>query len=159
MTIQELGRKGGDGSRVRGNHLPVTASSSASVTLTAEQSGGVFLLDRATVEYFLPATPVPGMTYRFMSTIAGTGSSQRVTASATSGAIFLLGSIEYAVDTAATGECHLANGTSHVAVALVSAETGSLIGSSFEVTCLTATIWNITGTCNASGTMTTPFTT
>lgn len=159
MAIQALGQKNDDGSRVQGRHYPLTASSSTQVTLTADDSGGCFLLDRATLEYVLPATPVPGMTYRFMNTISADSASQKVTASATSGAIFLLGSIKYAVEAAATGESHFANGTSHVQIDIVSDETGGTKGGSFEVTCLTSTIWNITGTLNASGTMTNPFTT
>ena len=159
MTIEETSRKGSDGSRTSGSHRPVTASSSAAVTLTAADSGGVFLLDRATVTYTLPATPVVGMTYTFMSTISGDGGSQQVNASATSGAIFLLGSVKFTTDNAATGEAFLANGTTHVGIDLVSDETGATIGGSFTVTCLTSTIWNITGILNASGTQTTPFTT
>lgn len=159
MAIENLNRQNTEGSRAYGLHRPVTASSSASVQLTEGDSGGVFLLDRATVTYTLPATPVVGTTYTFVSTISGDGGSQQVNASATSGAIFLLGSVNFAVDAAATGEAHLANGTSHVGIDLVSDETGAIIGGSFTVTCLTSTIWNITGLLNASGTMTNPFTT
>lgn len=159
MAIEELAKGGTDGSRALGLQDKVTASPGVTTQLTTADSGGVFLLDRATMEYLLPAVPVAGTKYKFMNTISADGASQKITASVTSGAIFLLGSLEYAVDTAATGECHLANGTSHVQVDIVSDETGGIIGGSFEVTALNATQWNITGTLNASGTMTTPFTT
>jgi hypothetical protein len=157
MAQEELSYKGPDGCVASGQRRKVVASASASVLLTAEDSGNVMLLDRATTTYTLPAVPVAGMTYTFMGTIAATA--HTVTASVTSGAIFLLGSVQATVDTAATGEAHLANGTSHVGIALVSAETGGLIGSVFTVTALSATIWNITGQLPASGTMTTPFVT
>jgi len=156
MAIEELSKNNPDGSRAKGLHLPVTASSSATVVLTPAQSGGVFLLDRATVSYELP-TPAAGMVFKFMSTIAGTAGSQQVNTGSAS--VFFLGSIQFAVEAAATGEAHLADGATDIGIDLTSAETGALIGSSFTVTALSSTIWNVTGLCNASGTMTTPFTT
>lgn len=156
--MQQIGHRSPDGSLLVGNHYPVNASEGAIQTLLPEQSGSIMLLDRATLQYKLPAVPIPGMNYTFISTIAAT--SHVVTASVTSsGTIFLLGSIQHTVDASATGEAHFADGTNDVGIALVSAETGGLIGATFKLTALSATIWNIQGLLNSSGTMTTPFTT
>ena len=72
MASEELSYKGPDGCVASGHFRKVVASASASVLLKAEDSGNVMLLDRATTTYTLPAVPVAGMTYTFMSTIAAT---------------------------------------------------------------------------------------
>ena len=156
MTTQ-IGPDPVDGTVLPGQHREVNASTGAVQTLTAAQSGSVMLLDRAALQYILPATPVAGMTYTFMSTILG--SAQTVTASVTSGAIFMLGSIQQTVGEAATGEGQVANGTSHVGLTMDGTTKGGIIGSTLTVTALSATIWNIQGLLISSGTMETPFTT
>lgn len=155
--LQQIGHGSPDGALLMGNHFPVNASTGAIQTLLPEQSGSVMLLDRAILEYILPSVPIPGMNYAFMSTIAGTA--QEVNASGTGGSIFLLGSIQQTVDTAATGEGHFANGTTHVGLTMNGTTKGGLIGSTFTVVCLTATIWNIQGLLQSSGSFATPFTT
>jgi len=154
MALVQLGQNSTEGSVAPGLHMQVNASTGATQVLTAAQSGSVMLLDRATLTYTLPA-PVVGLNYKFFSTILSTAQAVNTDAATT----FLLGSVQQTVGEAATGEGQVANGTSHIGLSMNGTTTGGIIGTSFDVTCVTSTIWIIRGLLISSGTMVTMFTT
>lgn len=132
----------------------IVRSRGATQRLGKQESGSIVLLDKATLDYTLPPSK-PGLHYKFISTIASVA--QQVNTDRPT--VFLLGSINQIVDTSATSEGQFANGTSHIGIQTNGTTTGGLIGSWFEVFCLSETIWWIRGTLNSSGALATPFTT
>ncbi len=134
----------------------VTASVSATPTLTAAQSGGTFLFDRASgVTYTLPA-PVVGLNYTFIVTTSITSGSAKVITDA--GTTLLIGSVWETVS-AGPGTQFFANGTTHIALTQNGTTTGGLINTIVTFTCISATQWLVDGTVMASGTIATPFAT
>lgn len=138
------------------------ASSSAAVTLKKGQSGQRFALDRASgTSYTLPSNIV-GLTYEFVVTVLQTtGSNIIITNVSTQ---FILGAIQAFSGEAVTPAVNVgpyqfaANGTSHVKFLSNGTTTGGGIGSTFKLTCLSATVWFIEGISKSpSGNMVTPF--
>jgi len=131
-----------------------TASGAGTVALSAAQSGQTFKLDAATgVVYTLPA-PVVGLTYNFQVTVSVTSNSHEVRTN--TGTVFIGGVLAqigsattfgFLADLAAT-QAYKANGST----------TGGLIGTQFTLTCVSATVWMISGINVGSGTAATPFT-
>ena len=131
------------------------ASTGATQTLTKAESGSTVLYDRAAgIVYTLPAS-VPGLKFTFETTVDLTSNAYAVV---TDGA-FIVGSINGAIEGAATGEVHFANGTTHVGVSSNKTTTGGLIGSSYTLECISSTLWRVTGTISCTATPATPFTT
>jgi hypothetical protein len=133
----------------------VISGSGATRTLTKAESGSTVLMDSAAGQVFtLPAT-FPGMEFTFLVTVDLTAAAY---AFVTDGA-FLVGSIEGAVEGAATGEVHFANGTTHVGVSMNKTTTGGLIGGSMTVSGLSSTLCKIEGTQSCTATPAPPYTT
>lgn len=155
-NIERLGYGAPGGSIATGLHRQVIQSVGATRTLLAEESGALCLLDRAAgVVYTLP-TPVEGMQFTFLASVACTTNAYKViTAAATQ---FLVGSVT-AGTLGAIMDVFQADGTTIVALSTDGATKGGLIGDSFTVTAISATQWAIEGNVVASGTPATGFAT
>jgi len=70
-----------------------------------------------------------------------------------------VGAVNGAIEAAATGEVHFANGTTHVGISSNKTTTGGLIGGWLELECLSTTLWSIRGVLSCTATPATPFTT
>lgn len=137
-----------------GNKISIQASGGATRTLTAANSGSLNLLDAATgVTYTLPA-PSVGLVYRFLVTTSVTSNNHKVITDA--GTTLILGGVTMieAADTN-SGLAALFNGTTHVSILMNGTTTGGLIGTYFELYCVSATQWAIQGIVAGSGTLAT----
>lgn len=149
------------GPGIRGKR-PLTASSSAAVTLKKSQSNGTFLLDRASgTSYTLPA-PSVGLHFTFIVTVLQTTGSNIIITNV--GTVFLVGAIVAFSGEAVTPAVNVgpygfgANGTSHVKFLSNGTTTGGGVGSWFVAHCISATVWSFTGISKSpSGNMVTPF--
>jgi hypothetical protein len=129
----------------------------ATLTLTAAQSGANVLFDRAAgIVFDLPA-PVVGLKFRFIVTVDLTAAAYQVDTDAAT--TFIVGSLVGAIEAAATDETHFADGTTHIGLSMNKTTTGGLIGGIFDVECISATLWAITGNTSCTATPATPFTT
>ena len=147
----------------------VNASGGATVQLTSAQSGQTFLFDAATgITYTLPAAAA-GLNYVFVVTVSCTSNAHKVITKNT-GTEFVQGIVAIAPDattpsSTAGPKFFAGNGSSHVAVTQAAASTnstGGIKGSTFMITCLSTTLWNVSEAVIEAGsgaTVATPFTT
>lgn len=156
--LERLNYDSDDGCIATGLHREVLQSVGATRTLKAEESGSLCLLDSASgVVYTLP-TPVEGMTFEFLATVAVTSNAYKVITAA--GTQFLLGAIMGGSLTVAdSGDVFQANGTTHVAISMAGSTTGGLVGTRFKLTAISTTQWAIDGIYVGSGTLADPFAT
>lgn len=135
----------------------VVSGSGATVTLTAAQSGNTVLFDRAAgIVYTLPA-PAVGLTYTFIATVSVTSNAYEVGV-ANEATTFIQGPLPVGV-AAGTSSVYFGDGTSIVEVTSNGTTTGGLLGSWYTLTCVSATIWQVSGFLSGSGTVATPFST
>ena len=156
--IERLSQGGSTGCLALGQHREVIQSVGATRTLLAKESGALCLLDRAAgVTYTLP-TPVEGMVFEFLATVAVTSNAYKViTAAATQ---FLVGGVIMGdVTVAQSGDYFEADGTTIVAISEDGATKGGLLGDRFIVTAISTTQWAIHGVLHGAGTLATPFAT
>lgn len=126
----------------------------ATVNLTQAQSGAICLFDRAAgIIYTLPP-PVLGLYYDFITTVSITTNNATVATFAATQ--FMLGQVVNAV-AAGTNTIFFADGTSTVKIQSNGTTSGGLIGSSYRVTCVSLTVWEVSGIVKGSGTIVTPF--
>lgn len=158
-NLERLNYGGSSGSIQTGEHRQVIQSVGATRTLLAKESGALCLLDRAAgVVYTLP-TPVEGMQFEFLATVAVTSNAYKVI-TATIASEFLIGGIIMGdVTVAQSGDYFEADGTTHVAISANGSTTGGLLGERYTVTAISATQWAIHGVCHGAGTLATPFAT
>lgn len=137
-----------------GTKSPIVDSTAATLTLTAAQSGSTVLLDRAAGTIVTLPAPSVGLGFTFIVNTAVTSNNHKVITDA--GTTFLLGGVVMteAADTNA-GLGALFNGTSHIAILMNGTTTGGIIGTAFNVYCITATQWAIEGIVAGSGTLAT----
>lgn len=143
--------------------MGVTVSGGASRTLTAATSGSINLFNAATsITYTLPAAVV-GLTYDFLWTALETGGQAHVIVTSAA-SIFLNGAVqsfsgEDVTPSATLGpKQYSGNGSSHLRITCNGTTTGGGIGQWLRFTCISTTIWNVTGTIvSPSGTLATPF--
>ena len=157
-SLEKLGYGGPAGCIATGQHRQVIGEAVATRQLEAYESGALCLLDRAAgVVYTLP-TPVVGMYFEFLVSVAVTSNAHKlITKAATQ---FLLGSVLMGDETIATsGDVFEANGTTIVALSADGATKGGLIGERYKVTAISSTQWVIEGVCRGAGTLATPFAT
>ena len=141
-----------------GLHRQVIQSVGASRTLLPEESGALCLFDVASgIVYTLP-TPVEGMDFEFLVTVAVTSNAHKVITAASTQ--FLLGGIIMGdVTVAQSGDYFEANGTTHVAISAAGSTTGGLLGERYRLVAISTTQWAIHGVCHGAGTLATPFAT
>lgn len=137
---------------------PVTASGGATRTLTAANSGSMNLFDAATgVAYTLPS-PVVGLWYEFVCTVAVTSNSYEIVTDG--GSTFIGGSANILISNSATSKGFFADvAGSNVEFTMDGSTQGGLIGSYVRLTCVSATAWYAVAQLAGSGTIATPFTT
>jgi hypothetical protein len=134
----------------------VISGQGATATLTAAQSGSVALFDRAAgIVYTLPA-PVVGLNFGFYVSTTVTSNNHKVITD--TGTTLIAGLATSGLDNTANKQW-VANGSTHIAATMNGTTTGGIIGSFLEFTCVTSTLWVVSGTVVASGTPTTIFTT
>jgi hypothetical protein len=150
-------------SGIRGKR-PITASSSASVTLKRSQSGGTFLFDRASGTSFTLPSPSAGLWFRFYVSVLQTSGANVVVTNA--GTVFLLGVVQMFSGEAVTPAVNVGpyqfagNGSSHIKTTTNGTTTGGGIGSWMDYHCVSATVWLVNGVLKSpSGNMATPFST
>ena len=142
------------GSLWRGRHRTVIQSVGATRTLLAKESGALCLFDRAAGNAYTLPTPVEGMSFHFVTTVAVTSNAQSVTTSAAT--VFIGGSVTSG-KLAAGMDVFQADIAATVGISMAGSTTGGLIGSWFTLTALSATTWAIKGYVVGSGTLATPF--
>lgn len=129
----------------------------ATATLTAAQSGATVLFDRAAgIVYTLPA-PVVGLTFTFVYTVTVTSNAYKVITN--TGTVFLKGGVTVMNNGAASGESFGADGSTIVAFSSNGTTTGGIQGGAVVLTCLSSTLWAVSGSLTGSGTVATPFAT
>lgn len=140
---------------ITGQKANVISGSGATAALTAAQSGSTVLFDRAAgIVYTLPA-PVVGLYFDFITTVTITSNSAEVDTDA--GTTFLVGAVELLTSASATTFAAYGNGTSHVKIASNGTTTGGIKGSQYRMTCISSTVWQVSGLLAGSGTLATPF--
>lgn len=138
-----------------GYKVPVISGSGATVALTAAQSGSICLFDRAAgIAYTLPA-PSVGLCFTFITTVTRTSNAESIATDVAG--TKLLGNVLNTIDTGTSNIACFGNGTSHVTLSMNGTTTGGILGSQLLFTCVSATIWNVTGIINGSGSIATPF--
>lgn len=127
----------------------------ANTTLTSSQSGETFVLNAlAGLTVTLPAAVV-GTTYTFVLGVVPTSNAYKVI---TPSSVFLGGGIYF--DKSLTITRYDATNTTTRSLNLNGTTTGgAAIGDTFTVTCVSSTVWAVSGTVTASGTLATPFAT
>jgi hypothetical protein len=157
-NLERLGNGNPTGCAAPGLHQQVIQSVGATRTLLPEESGSLCLLDRAAgVVYTLP-TPIEGMRFEFLATVAVTSNAYKVITSAAT--VFLVGGIIMGdVTVAQSGDYFEADGTTIVALSADGATKGGLLGERYVVTAISTTQWVIHGVCHGAGTLATPFAT
>ena len=155
--LQSISSQDGDGSIAKGIHREVIFPSSGagiglvSYGLKPEQSSALIVAGSATGSLFTLPTPVKGMWFEYMVTIAATSNEHKVVTNATA-TEFLLGSIISASETVAEGmDVFTADGSTHVSISMNGTTTGGEVGSRFVFTALSATQWLIKGVNQGSG--------
>lgn len=142
----------------------VTASGGTTRTLLAANTGSINQFDSAAgITYTLPV-PAVGLYYDFITTTLQTSSAHVVVTDA--GTTFLVGTVyafsgEKVTPSSTLGPYQLAaNGTSHIKYTSNGTTTGGGIGTSLRFTCISASLWFVSGFVNSpSGTIATPFST
>jgi hypothetical protein len=142
------------GKTILGSGVNVIDSTAATLTLTAAQSGSLVLLDRAAGTTVTLPAPAVGLNFSFVVSTSVTSNNHKVITDA--GTTLILGGVTMveAADTN-SGLAALFNGTTHISILMNGTTTGGLIGTFFNVYCVTATQWVIEGIVAGSGTLST----
>lgn len=156
-NLERLSYDSTDGCYARGLHREVIAGGSTK-TLTAADSGAIVLLDQAAGSVITLPTPAEGLQFTFAVSVSVTSNSHIITVADTS-TEFLAGGIQMMIDTSAVSEGQFLNGTSHITLTHNGSTTGGLIGTVYNFTAISSTVWMVTGLCAGSGTLATPATT
>lgn len=157
-TLERLNYGSPAGCIATGKHRQVIDGSGATVTLTAEQSGSLVLMDRAAGIVFTLPAPAVGMEFEFLATVAVTSNAYKVITNA--GTVFMVGAVIMGdVTVAQSGDVFEADGTTIVALSEDGATKGGLLGDNFTLTAISSTQWAIRGVLHGAGTLATPFAT
>jgi hypothetical protein len=157
-NLERLGYDSPAGCIATGIHREVIQGVGATRTLLAEESGALCLFDVASgVVYTLP-TPVEGMQFEFLVTVAVTSNAHKVITSAATE--FLIGKVLMGdVTVAQSGDVFTADGTTIRALSAAGSTTGGLLGERYKLVAISSTQWAIDGVCHGAGTLATPFAT
>lgn len=159
MSLEQVGYAGPEGTLQKGAHRQVISGVGATRQLTAAESGALCLMDRAAgVVYTLP-TPVAGMQFEFLATVAVTSNAYKVITKTIASQFIVGGVIMGDVTIATSGDYFEANGTTHVAISENGSTSGGLLGDRFTLTAISATQWAIHGVLHGAGTLIDPFAT
>jgi hypothetical protein len=117
----------------------------------------VVLLDVASGATITLPAPAVGIVYTFAVVTTVTSNAYKIITNA--GTVLLAGSLLAASNNLAS-KSFLGDGSSHVSINMAAASsnaTGGIIGSVFQLLCLTTTLWAVDGSNISSATPTTPF--
>jgi hypothetical protein len=132
----------------------LTSLTASTATLIADDSGKTYAFNRAAgVVVTLPAAKV-GLRFKFIVGTSVTSNAYKVIAPAATslftGVVLLVGGTSGAV-------AGFVPGASDYAITMNGSTLGGLLGTQFELVCVSATQWIITGVVAGSGTLATPF--
>lgn len=144
------------GSTVTGALNTVTALTTTAA-LTAAQSGSIILWNAAAGFTITLPAPVVGLQYTLAVQVSVTSSSHKIITNAAS--VFLLGGVLMSEAAGTTNLIGLADGAASRAVTMNGTTTGGLIGTTFNLYCISATQWLLEGIVAGSGTLATPIAT
>lgn len=133
----------------------IVAALTATTSLTAGQTDGVFTLGTATgFVTTLPAATaaLAGTTYKFIVKTSVT--SNNYTIQGASASDLFHGGVALVSSTADNSVYAPANGSSHYKLVMAGTTTGGLVGTIVEVTCLGLNAWAVTGNLLGSGDVT-----
>ena len=153
----QIGPNGTDGVVAPGLHEPAAAASGgATRTLTAADSGKIWLWDAATgVDYTLPP-PVAGMCFSFYASVSVTSNAHAISTDAAT--TFIGGSLSMGIAATDTNEMQVGDETSDVTISMNGSTTGGLEGTYIEVVAISSTVWIARrSTVIGSGALATPF--
>lgn len=158
---EQLGANSPDGTVAPGQHTEIIQSiGTTERQLLASESGSTILLDAATQITVRLPTPVVGMQFKFMCTVSVTSSDTHKVITKTVASEFMIGGImSGSLAVATSGDCFVANGTTHVAITQNGSTTGGLVGGWFVLEAISTTQWAINGMNIGSGTNLDPFAT
>lgn len=147
---------------VSGGLTPVATISTSTAAPTVAQSGTTFLLARAagsTITLPTASAATVGLKYRFVVTTAVTSNAYKIYTGSAS--IFYVGTDAIALVGTATGDSEFfqGDGATNTYFNMNGTTTGGLVGSTIEVTCVSATQWQINAVQFGSGTLATSFAT
>jgi hypothetical protein len=140
-----------------GLHRQVISEGVATRQLTPEESGSLCLFDRAAGTVYTLPTPVAGMNFEFLVTVAVTSNAHKVITKTIASEFLIGGIIMGDVTVASSGDYFEANGSSHVAISGEGSTTGGLLGERYVLTAISTTQWAIHGVCHGAGTLADPF--
>ena len=155
--LEELSSRDPDGSRWRGCHREVISGQGATRTLLPAESGALCVYDRAAGIIWTLPTPVVGMWFDFIVTVAVTSNAHKVVTAATATEFLAGGVIMGDVTVATSGDYFEADGTAISALSAAGTTTGGLLGEKYKVIAISTTVWAIDGVCHGAGTLATPF--
>lgn len=131
----------------------IATLSAATAAPSAAQSGTTFLLNRAGgITVTLPA-PTVGLRYTFVVITSVTATAYKVITDV--GTTLLQGVVVGATTTASAFESVV--GSANISVTMNGSTTGGLVGTQISFTCISSTLWQVTGTNFGSGSPATPF--
>lgn len=144
---------------INGQKNAVTTGSGATVTITANQSGSIFVGDRAAGIVWTLPTGAAGLYFDFMITTTVTTNNYKIITAA--GTELLLGGVlSDDTDTSdAIAFFPSLAATSNIAVTMNGTTTGGLAGTCLHFQCLSTTRWMVSGTVMGSSTVANPFAT
>jgi len=158
-SLERLGYGGPSGCIATGEHRQIIQSVGATRQLLASESGALCLLDRAAGNVYTLPTPVEGMQFEFLVTVAVTSNAHKVITKTIASEFLVGGVIMGDVTVAQSGDYFEADGSTIVALSAAGTTTGGLLGERYKVTAISATQWAIDGVCHGAGTLSTPFAT
>ena len=128
-------------------------------TLTANDSGTLFLLNKATGIVFTLPAPEVGLWFEFQVNTSVTSNAYKWS-TATQGTDFFNGNIFINdSDTAASLLACVGNGSTHDNISMNGTTTGGLAGTRIRIECISSTVWTCSGINQGSGAVATPFAT
>lgn len=156
--LERVSYGGPAGSIHAGQHRQVISEAVATRQLLAKESGALCVFDVAAGTVYTLPTPVEGMYFDFTVKVSVTSNAHKVITK-TVASEFIVGAVVMMTIATATGAGFSANGTNIVAISAAGTTTGGLIGESYRLVALSATLWSIAGVSIGSGTIATPFAT
>lgn len=133
----------------------VAVETSANLAPTYAQSGTHFVLDKGTAIAVVLPVPVVGVKYAF--SVKQTAAHTITTSASTFLRGTVIAALEATTPSANDGpKMFTGNGTSHTVMTLGTTK-GGLVGSYYEFTAVSATVWQVTGISLSSGVIASPF--
>ena len=162
MALEQLGTNSSEGVVAPGMHKEVIQSiGTTERQLLPNESGSVIVMDATDQITVRLPTPVAGMTFDFVTSVAVTASDTHKIITKTIASEFMLGAVgSFSNAVAEGGDLFSANGTTHVAITSNGSTTGGRDGQVITLTAISTTQWAVSGYISGSGgTLTTPFAT